>query len=395
MALLPSLVQSVLLSFGDISSYYQLYYFVGYGYGFGGRKLVGTLVSPLLPGTVGHAQLLPVIWGANAALLVLGWVLLLRAWRVGQNSRHAAAALMGLSVVWLLSPFSPSAYFGQGINLMFPEVWQMIAAMVFMVLYASGRRGVGYWVVAALCCVAGLLTHHVFCCLFLPAMAALMVADVLAGDRVGIGKAVGYSLLGIGMVALFVAVWTGGSMNVGIDQLYDEVTRRAPAGIVPRDKDGAFRQLYYISSGANAAQFSGSFRNMKLAELAVTVVLALPLVVALLAPFAVAVKGATTRIARVRYLLLLVLPTLMHLPVYWMACDYGRWEYAWVFGQMAMILALSAMRDEGMLGALRMLTAFARRHKVVCIAAVLWLAALPAATAWQFPLAYKIAAFLL
>lgn len=389
--LLPALVESILVSLGDISSYYQLYYFIGYDYGFGGRKLLGTFFCNLLPGHVGHRQLLPIIWGINLVFLFLF------VWFVSEGLKKASVYGIGfglflLYALWFVSPFSISSYFSQGVNLMFPEIWSMTLVLAFLFLHKYGRGEWWYYLLTLLICVLCCLIHHVFCCLFFPLVFAIVIGDVLSENNTkkdSLKKAFLYVAICLILTAVFVAIWLFSHMNTDLNSVYEAICQRTAVGVCSHDRD-AINQLYYLSNIENRINQASNF-PIQAIGLLLTIIVMSPLIIILIAPWALAYKRSTTKKSRWKYLLVGLVPIVIHAPIFFFAVDYGRWEYAWFFNYICLLVFFVWNGDKGIIDAIKGMKEWGKKHLIFLACIFIYLAVLPESTAWNIPLIHQVA----
>lgn len=385
----PVLAESIIISLNDISSYYQLYYFIGYDYGFGGRKLLGTIFSPFLPNYVGHRQLLPIIWGINLIFLVL-FVSFLSKNIKRANEMGISWGVIPVIAFWLVSPFSILKYLNHGINLMFPEIWSMVLSMSFLYLYKSAHNRWWYYVLALLYCVIGCLIHHVFCCLFFPLFLAVFANDTLSSNKAECRKKImKYGIICLILTITFLAIWLFSNMNTDVESVYDTICHRTAPGVCTHDKE-ALIQMYYLSNIDNVINQAGNF-HIRFIELILTIFALSPLIVILIVPWILAIKNSPETKSKWKYLLVVAIPTIIHAPIYFFAVDYGRWEYAWFFNYVCLLLFFVWTDDAGIIEAMRKMGKWNLNHPIFVLFTLLYLAVLPASNAWDISFIHQLA----
>ena len=389
--LLPALVESFTLSLGNISSFYQLYYFIGYDYGFGGRKLLGTIFTHILPDYVGHRQLLPIIWSINIVFLLLFVVVITKGVKKA-NDAGIGLSLLIIYALWFVSPFSISCYYDQGINLMFPEIWSMTLVLAFLFLYKYCRGKWWYYLLTLLICVLCCLIHHVFCCLFFPLILAIIAGDILSEENSPndlLKKTLFYGTICLILTATFVVIWIFSHMTASLDALHETICQRTAAGVCTHDKD-AINQLYFLSNIENRINQTSNF-SLRAVDLLLTIIAMSPLIAILVSPWVIAFKRADTIKSRWKYLLVGLIPLVIHAPIFFFAVDYGRWEYAWFFNYICLLALFVWTGDAGITGAIKVMNMWGQSHQYLLISILIYLAVLPASTAWDIPLIHRMA----
>lgn len=389
----PVLAESIVISLDDISSYYQLYYFIGYEYGFGGRKLLGTIFSPLLPEYVGHRQLLPIIWGINLIFLVL-FVLFLSKIIKRANEIGIGWGVIAVIAFWLVSPFSILKYLNHGINLMFPEIWSMVLSISFLFLHKFAHNRWWYYVLTLLFCIIGCLIHHVFCCLFFPLFLAIFANDILSSNQEESRKKIMiYGIICLILTITFLSIWLFSNMNTDIKSVHETICHRTTPGVCTHDKD-AINQMYYLSNSDNTINQAGNF-HIRFIELLLTFFALSPLIAILIVPWILAIKNSLETKSKWKYLLVGSIPTIIHAPIYFFAIDYGRWEYAWFFNYVCLLLFFVWNDDASIIEAIYKMIKWILHHPILSLCTFVYLAALPASTAWDIPFIHQLAGIIL
>lgn len=390
--LLPALVKSIILSFGDISSYYQLYYFIGYEYGFGGRKLLGTIFCNLLPYYVGHHQLLPIIWGINLVFLILFF------WFITKGLTHASSygiksIVLIIYASWFVSPFSIANYYSQGVSIMFPEIWSMSLILLFIIIYYYAHNKWWYYLLTLLICISGCLIHHVFCCLFFPFVFSVIITDIISSynnsNHEALNKTILYGVICLLITMCFICVWLFSTMNISLDSLYETICQRTDSNVCSHEKD-ALIQMYFMSNNENTSNIS-TFFYIRVIELFLTIIITSPLIVLLFIPWFIAFKNTSSKTNKWKYFLASTIPTVLHIPIYCFAIDYGRWEYAWFFNYICLIILYVWNGDTGIIEALIKIKEWTKNHIILFVCVFMYIAILPASSAWYIPEIHKLA----
>ncbi|MBP3763924.1 MAG: hypothetical protein J6I49_08645 [Bacteroidales bacterium] len=330
-------------------------YFIGYEYGFGSRKLIGTLVGPLLPEVVTAKHIRLLVLPANV-LMLLGAVWFV--WRCLRAGGRAAVPVAVLTALYAVNPFSLTEWVTSSLSLGFMETYQLVATLVWLLLFLRWRGRWWYYVATLLVTTACCLVHHTFCCTLLPLYTALFVYDTLQDGRLHRGKAIAYGSMLALLLVLFVLLWRCSGMNIDMETLYSRIDGRANQDVLP-DRDG-LRMLYYLSNSDNAS--GRTFDHQRDLRFAIELLFMLPLLAILVCPWVVAARRAPAGAARWRYRLVPAIALLMTVPVFFMATDYTRWWTCWTFTLATLPLAAFATGDTLFRQALLQLGGFLRRH---------------------------------
>lgn len=347
-AMMPSAATAVYYAFHDHwCDYWPTFnYFIGYEYGFGGRKLIGTLLGPLMPEMVTAKHIRMFVLPANLLMLFgTAWVV----WRALADRGVQAVPVALLLALYAANPFSLFAYVHTHLSMCFMETYQLLLVLLWLALYVKRRSTWYYYLATPLVAILGCLIHHTFCCTLLPLMIGLVLFDTFQNGRLHRGRGTFYAVSLILLLALFVALWLFSGMNIGQEELYARIAARANQDVLP-DRDG-LRMLYFLSNAENSA---GAFTAARAWQFAVELLLMLPLLFLLATPWVVAARQTYDRIERLRYWLPLAAQLLV-VPVFFMATDYSRWWVCWTFSLAMMPMAAFATGDKGMSVALHTL----------------------------------------
>ena len=347
-AMMPSAATAVYYAFHDHwCDYWPTFnYFIGYEYGFGGRKLIGTLLGPLMPEMVTAKHIRMFVLPANLLMLFgTAWVV----WRALADRGVQAVPVALLLALYAANPFSLFAYVHTHLSMCFMETYQLLLVLLWLALYVKRRSTWYYYLATPLVAILGCLIHHTFCCTLLPLMIGLVLFDTFQNGRLHRGRGTFYAVSLLLLLALFVALWLFSGMNIGQEELYARIAARANQDVLP-DRDG-LRMLYFLSNAENSA---GAFTAARAWQFAVELLLMLPLMALLATPWVVAARQTYDRIERLRYWLPLAAQLLV-VPVFFMATDYSRWWVCWTFSLAMMPMAAFATGDKGMSVALQTL----------------------------------------
>jgi len=354
-AMMPSAATAVYYAFHDHwCDYWPTFnYFIGYEYGFGGRKLIGTLLGSLMPEMVTAKHIRMFVLPANLLMLFgTAWVV----WRALADRGVQAVPVALLLALYAANPFSLFAYVHTHLSMCFMETYQLLLVLLWLALYVKRRSTWYYYLATPLVAILGCLIHHTFCCTLLPLMIGLVLFDTFQNGRLHRGRGTFYAVSLLLLLALFVALWLFSGMNIGQEELYARIAARANQDVLP-DRDG-LRMLYFLSNAENSA---GAFTAARAWQFAVELLLMLPLLVLLATPWVVAARQTYDRIERLRYWLPLAAQLLV-VPVFFMATDYSRWWVCWTFSLAMMPMAAFATGDKGMSVALQTLWQWMKRR---------------------------------
>ena len=354
-AMMPSAATAVYYAFHDHwCDYWPTFnYFIGYEYGFGGRKLIGTLLGSLMPEMVTAKHIRMFVLPANLLMLFgTAWVV----WRALADRGVQAVPVALLLALYAANPFSLFAYVHTHLSMCFMETYQLLLVLLWLALYVKCRGTWYYYLATPLVAILGCLIHHTFCCTLLPLMIGLVLFDTFQNGRLHRGRGTFYAVSLLLLLALFVALWLFSGMNIGQEELCARIAARANQDVLP-DRDG-LRMLYFLSNAENSA---GAFTAARAWQFAVELLLMLPLLVLLATPWVVAARQTYDRIERLRYWLPLAAQLLV-VPVFFMATDYSRWWVCWTFSLAMMPMAAFATGDKGMSVALQTLWQWMKRR---------------------------------
>lgn len=350
MAFAPSLFTAIYYGFHEHwCDYWPTFnYFVGYEYGFGGRKLIGSLLGPLMPEMVTAKQIRLFVLPANL-LMLLG-----SAWLVWRCMRQQEHWVMGaLLLAYAANPFSIFGFVSSHLSMCFMETYMLLLVILWLLLYVR-HRGTWYYYVATLVVpIACCLIHITFCCILFPLILGLMIFDVLGDDRLSRMKAIAYATVLVSLAALFLVLWHWGGMTIDLDTLYDRIASRANQDVLP-SKDG-LRMLYYTSNTGTSWLAGFSIRFV------VELLIYAPLLTLLGAPWVIAARKATRRSEKLRYWLPLLAVLLLTLPIFFRATDYSRWWVCWTFSMAVLPMAALATGDKGLSSAMKTLGEYLKK----------------------------------
>lgn len=303
-------------------------YFVGYETGFGGRKLIGTLMRLILPNYVDLYHLRLVFCGINIMMVAL-FVLF-----VGKKIKiikSRGCVMWATLLLYLVSPFSLIHWMSSGLSVCFMETYMIVLTLIWLLLYEKYRNTWGYYIATFIIAIVCCLIHHTFCCTFFPILVALFTYDIL-DNAFSWKKTFIYVSICFSMVVLLIILWKFSTMNVDIETLSQNIMKRTSPDVFSKGKDTpSLILLYYLSNSENMAQ-AFLHTPWRFHELSISVVLLAPIFYLFYAPWIIAFKKSMASSNRYKYLLPPILLTFLTLPIFFVATDYSRWFVAWFFG---------------------------------------------------------------
>ena len=373
-ALLPTMVRCIFSVYDLRLSYWwpSYYYFVGYETGFGGRKLLGTIIHKLIPGYVSVASLRPLLISVNLLMVVLFIVLVNTTIKKNPKNKLSILVLTGM---YLVGPFSLTTWIRDGL-FVFLESYMIVLVLVWLFVYIKWRKRWFYFLATLITALACCLLHHTFCCLYFPLMVALFAYDSIDENGIRWKRVAGYGLVCLLMLVLFVSLWSFSSMNVDIDTLFTRIRMRAAPDACNWSKE-ALCYLFYLSSSENrAVAFAHNPAILVISNLCITALLLLPLFVVFIAPFWIAHKRSTSHWGKLRYLLPVIIVNVMTIPIFFMATDNSRWWTAFCFCLAALFFAAVASGDTMMGKTLDRMSQFSKNHWMLILGVVVYLSQL-------------------
>lgn len=343
------------------------YYFVGYETGFGGRKLLGTIFSFILPEYVHHRHLIPFIFGVILMNAILFIVFVYKC-LYHDNKSSSTTCIMLMLVVYVISPFS----FLRMLSHLswYADIWLYLAALIFLLLYLNHRHSLWYlpstlFVVATAC-----LTHHIFCCILFPMFAALFIYDILADNTISYRKGFGYLTICIIIGLLFMAIWFFGNNNMDIDAIYDNVSQHT--NCVCTKERLYFHWLYGSNTENIQAMWDVGQFPWRYYQFLPVLILLSPMLALFSAPWIMTIR-ATKGIEKKKYLLMFLLPTLLIIPMFVVATDYSRWYYSLFFCHIMMLLMLHGLNDKVMDTQLHRLFEYLKKNWLITFLLIVYL----------------------
>jgi hypothetical protein len=335
-----------------------LYYYVGYDTGFGGRKLIGTICNLLTDNLDRQSLIGTMSILANALMFLL---LALFAYRVSSKGENKEASIMML-LVWALSPFSLIGFARCGLSTHFIETYQFALTLGWILLFIKHGRKRWFHLITIIVAVVCTLIHHTFCCTIFPLFIALLILDSFdSNGQIIPQKSFWVLTTGILLSGLFFAIWHFSSMNISIDELM----ARLRGHMGPNEKyilEDGLNAFYYISNSENHRASMTPILNNRLLEIPFYLILTLPILLFSYYPLVSAARHAEGRRVKWKYRLVYLSITLLTLPIFFVACDYGRWVVGWSFSLFAVTMTASAIRDRGVCDAIQRLFSLCKNY---------------------------------
>ena len=385
LVLLPLLGKVVAVAMGSACfGWPSLNYHIGYETGFGGRKLVGTLCHLFLPDYVEASHIRILVIAANTLLMAL------LVWLFARVVRTKASAMMML--LYFLGPFSILAWFDTGMSVIFMETYQLILVVAWLLAYLRWHGRSGFYAFTLVLCVVCGLIHHTFCCTLMPLVAAMLIYDLWDQGRFSWRRLAWTAAIGVAMGILLGSIWLFSRMNLS----QEELSARLAATVAPNAYEAdpyVLEVLYYQSNSGNRDASLEVLTRYRQPELVLSLLLLLPLLAVLYWPWVRAARKAENHAWRYRLAYLSI--TLLTMPIFFMATDYGRWFVCWFFGLVVLTLVALTRRDALVAEAVDALYAYFRTHWWVALLLAIYLLGLHALSFEGLKEAINIRQFLL
>ncbi len=378
----PSIVHVVKMARGTLEGIHTGYYYVGYDTGFGGRKFVGTVCNLLFYGTlsppptsqvshlIGHRELLPILLGCVFICIVL--FVFLIAWGFRRHTALGLAATLGVA----FSPYAFHKFFLTYLSVDYIDIWLYMFTLVWMVCFVVCKtRRWWYYVLSALLLSMAVLTHPLYCCMLFPLALGLFAYDSISEQGfIHRRRLLPYGAICLLLFAILLVIMFFDTMKVDVDTLYRSICDRTVLGVFRRDKH-IFNVVFYLDIMGNVKYQldAGNLQSRWMCFLPSLLLLS-PVFAFLLSPWYRAMKQATTRLMRLRYLLPVALLLIFTLPVFLIATDYCRWFYALFFGLFMLSVVGVGLDDKGVLVGWNHTLNWIKRHPFLAAAMFLYVA---------------------
>ena len=345
------------------------YYFVGYETGFGARKLLGTLFSLMLPDYTTRKDLIPYVFAVLLFICILFIAYVYRSFKNTDFRRsNNSLPFFLVTAIYMASSYGIQ----RALSLVwYADIWLYLSALIFVIVFVKHRKRHWFPVFALLMVVLSCLIHHIFCCLFFPLFAALFIYEVLPDRQVDKRKAVIYGGICLALGILFVCLWRFSTMNISVDELRQRLMEHTDNVC---DKDPFVLNLLYGSSASNyqgmwdVGQFPTRYIQLPFLFLFLS-----PLIMLFVMPWILSIRHSHHGAERAKYTLMLLASTLLFLPIFAVATDYGRWWMAWFFCQTLLLLTMYRLGDRHIISAMRYMFGWCRKHPIVSILLVVYI----------------------
>lgn len=374
LAMIPTVVSLVNQAYAtNIGSHWgSYYYFIGYDTGFGGRKLLGTVMGFLLPGYVTYSEIRPIILGVSLLMLFL---MLLWVWKV--SKAESSRLLIPLLLLYFVGPFSLCQWVLSGLSMQYMETYMIVLTLAWLFVFVNMQRRWYYYFITLVITLVGVLLHHTFCCTFFPIFVALFCYDSLRGGRLDIVKISIYGFICLINSILLLIIWKFSHMNLSIEELQVQLQARASHDACLHTAPYMLDWMYFKTNSANYNQASaGHLGRQFMFDFAISVVFLLPMILVFAWPWVYAAAKAKTKIVGWGYRLMAIIPIAMTIPIFFIAFDYTRWLVAYFFGGVCLPMVAVAKGDQMITESLERLRNFCRRHPWAVAALVVWSAQL-------------------
>ena len=190
---------------------------IDYQTGFGGRKLIASVVS-LLFNDLNQGRLLKLVYLISiAGCLLFSYCCNLFINKMKHRSREVHLSSVYLTILYLACPASLLFL------LVFPnfgrlDIFLYLSCLIFCFLfYHRERNRLVYFICVALLMVFDILSHHIFVVTYMPFFVALFIYDIWSK---GFNRKlfVSHAILAIAVIITFLSVIMFSSMNISLDE---------------------------------------------------------------------------------------------------------------------------------------------------------------------------------
>lgn len=308
---------------------------IDYQTGFGGRKLIASLVS-LLFNDLNQGRLLKLVYLISiAGCLLFSFCCNLFINKMKRRSREAHLYSVYLTILYLACPASLLFL------LVFPnfgrlDIFLYLSCLMFCFLfYHRERNRVAYFLCVALLMVFDILCHHIFVVTYMPFFVALFIYDIWSKgfDR---KLFIYHAILAIIVIVTFLSVILFSSMNISID----EATHYHPNIELSR-KFVWF--IYYAQISDHVQIYVLSNLRKLVSGFCLTILFLMPLILLGWKVWRETLKqlDKPTR----NLFLAMQMAFLLLIPAFCITVDHARWFAALVFSQFLLIAYFSFDED--------------------------------------------------
>lgn len=328
-------------------------YIIGYDTGFGGRKLLASLLKFVWP-VMNMGHIMHFAYAVAVALCALFSYLcnkfILKMKEKGEDSYFSALYLIAL---YLLCP-AAIIFLLRDPNLGRLDTFFYGASLLlcFLFHFRNRNRTLYYFLIFVLIGTA-ILLHHIFVSTYLTFFIALFIYDIW-GNGFHRKRFFLYTLVGILCIAIFLGVLFGSSMNISLDEAV------ASSPYVPLSRKFVCFG-YYAHISDHIQQYILPKLPRLLIGFPLTVLFLFPLFYALYFLWKQLYHNLSTQYDR-RLLLGILSSFLLFVPAFCITVDYSRWFGAFIFLQF-LLIAYFCYEDDTPYAAIRSILAQnLRRH---------------------------------
>lgn len=344
-------------------------YLVDYSYGFGGRKLIGSIFRFCFPDTLPMSAIIVVTYVVCVVLIIsLSGLLGTFIRRMKEYGDTYYIFGICLCTMYLVSPFSVAFLFTPE-NFARFDIYLYLLALIFIILFFC-RRTVSYYIALFAIGVVGSLIHHAFISTYFILVLALSIYDWYQTDF-SVKRFGAYAIVGFLLLVVVAAIVLFSSNNVSYEEMYIQLQGRT---------DGVLNQ-----SGIQVVYYEGLIANMKAFVMGnlTNELLGLFLISIFLSPlyymFYYIWRVAVNEVADKKYKITINAMNscfFLLIPLCVVAIDYARWLAAALFCQMALIAVLAYKRDKGVLKGIDGVANFLKKNVFISVSYVVFLGSL-------------------
>ena len=308
---------------------------IDYQTGFGGRKLIASMVS-LFFNNLNQGRLLNLVYLISiAGCLLFSFCCNLFINKMKQRCREALLSSVYLTILYLACPASLLFL------LVFPnfgrlDIFLYLSCLIFCFLfYHRERNRLVYFICVALLMVFDILVHHIFVVTYMPFFIAMFIYDIWSK---GFNRKlfVNHTLLAIVVILTFLSVIMFSSMNISLD----EATHYHPNIELSR-KFVWF--IYYAHISDHVQIYVLSNLRKLVAGFCLTILFLLPLILLGWKVWQEALKGQGKQARNL--FIAMQLAFLLLIPAFCITVDHARWFAALLFSQFLLMAYFSFDED--------------------------------------------------
>ena len=325
---------------------------IDYQTGFGGRKLIASIVS-LFFSNINPGRLLKLVYLISiVGCLLFSYCCNLFIKKLKHRSREANIASVYLTTLYLACPASILFL------LKFPnfgrlDLFLYLSCLLFCFLfYHRDRNRLAYFICVALLLVFNVLSHHIFVVTYMPFFVALFIYDIWAK---GFNRKLFFyhAILAVIVITSFLSIILFSSMNISLD----EATHYHPAVELSR-KFVWF--IYYAHISDHVQIYVLSNLRKLIAGFCLTILFLLPMI---LLGWKIWRDTLKEQDKQARYIFWAMQASfLLLIPAFCITVDHARWFAALVYSQFLLIAYFSFEEDSLYSNIGETLGLFVKRH---------------------------------